>query len=131
MRSRTQLATTQKKKGKRANEDVKSRAMASPALKIAAAAAVSAAGAAVVTSKVGNDEGTQRSIEFWKNIFPIYIQYRYVQLLHRDLGVIAEDDADRRYKELHERYSEPIRDLTYRMRGFYLKQAQLMSTQAR
>lgn len=129
MRSRTQLATTQKKKGKRANEDVKSRAMASPALKIAAA--VSAAGAAVVTSKVGNDEGTQRSIEFWKNIFPIYIQYRYVQLLHRDLGVIAEDDADRRYKELHERYSEPIRDLTYRMRGFYLKQAQLMSTQAR
>jgi hypothetical protein len=32
-----------------------------------------------------------------------------------------------RYEELHDRYSGHVRDLTYRMRGFYLKNAQYLS----
>ncbi len=40
-----------------------------------------------------------------------------------------DDVADKKFDELHERYSERVKDITFTMRGFYLKQAQLLSTQ--
>ena len=59
---------------------------------------------------------------------PVYAHYRGVQFVN-DLGLISDARADTLYNELHGLYSNHIRDLTYRMRGFYLKNAQLMSTQ--
>ena len=75
------------------------------------------------------DEGTRRSMTFWYNITPIYLQYRFVQFLSKDTGMIIDAAANQKYEILHRRHTEFVRDLVYRMRGFYLKQAQLMSTQ--
>lgn len=76
-----------------------------------------------------HDEGTRRSVKFWSNIFPIYLHYRFYQLLSRDLGIMSMQSADDKYFELNDKYTDKVRDITFEMRGFYLKQAQLMSTQ--
>lgn len=76
-----------------------------------------------------NDEGSKRSMQFWYNVGPVFAHYRGIQWLNRDLKIMDDATADRLYEEAHEKYSDFTRDLTYRMRGFYLKQAQLMSIQ--
>ena len=53
--------------------------------------------------------------------------FRWVQAQH-DLRALWDGEALQRYEALHDRYSLCVRDLTYEMRGFYLKNAQLMST---
>jgi len=75
------------------------------------------------------DEGTKRSMTFWGNIFPAYLHYRTYQLLDRDLGIISSEYADEQYEKLHEKYSDKVKHIVYSMRGFYLKNAQTMSTQ--
>ena len=81
------------------------------------------------TYRINTDEGSHRSFQFWKQVFPIFMHYRYYQLLNRDLKIMSDEEADKKFNELHEKYSDRVRDITYTMRGFYLKQAQLMSTQ--
>jgi hypothetical protein len=68
------------------------------------------------------DDGTKRSIKFWFYAFPIYAHYRTIQLLNRDLNLISNDLADKYYNELHEKYSLTAKQITYELRGFYLKQ---------
>ncbi len=75
------------------------------------------------------DEGTKRSLQFWSKVFPIYGHYRAYQLLNRDLKIMSDEVADKKYDELHDKYTEKVKDIVYTMRGFYLKNAQLMSTQ--
>ena len=44
-------------------------------------------------------------------------------------GLTLDDDAaNAAYEALHDKYALPVRDLVYSMRGFYLKNAQLLST---
>lgn len=74
-------------------------------------------------------EGLQRSLTFWYNIFPLYIHYRFYQLLNRDMQIISDEYADKKYDELHEKYADHVKNIVYTMRGFYLKNAQMMSTQ--
>jgi len=78
---------------------------------------------------VYNDDGYKRSAKFWVNVFPMYLNYRLIQLLNRDLGLIKDKYAMDMYEKLHLRYTDRVKDLTYEMKGFYLKQAQLMSMQ--
>jgi hypothetical protein len=40
---------------------------------------------------------------------------------------IDDGEAGIRYNDLHNRYTNDIKHLTYKFRGFYLKSAQLMS----
>lgn len=75
------------------------------------------------------EEGIKRSLQFWSGIFPIYVKYRTVQLLQRDLDWISKVEAEKMYNDLHEKHAGDVKDLTYKLRGFYLKQAQIMSTQ--
>lgn len=87
-----------------------------------------------VTTSIGSyvayqDEGTRRSVIFWQNIFPIYAHYRYIQFLNRDLGIMSDLHANETFEKIHEKYTDKVKDIVYSMRGFYLKQAQLMSTQ--
>jgi aarF domain-containing kinase len=96
-------------------------------LKLTGVALGGAAGFAAY--KINTDEGANRSWQFWKQVFPIFAHYRYYQLLNRDLGIMSDAEADKHFNELHDKYSNRIRDITYTMRGFYLKQAQLLSTQ--
>lgn len=77
----------------------------------------------------GTSEGTKRSMQFWANAFPVYLTYRTVQLLNRDLQIMSDDFAMQQYDVLHEFYTDKVKDLVYRMRGFYLKNAQILSTQ--
>jgi hypothetical protein len=58
---------------------------------------------------------------FWYNIVPIYARYRFVQFLNEDLKYINDDEAMRRYDAIHDKYTDFVRDITYKMRGFYLK----------
>jgi aarF domain-containing kinase len=97
-------------------------------LKTAAVLGLGGAGVAGTTYALG-DEGTKRSMVFWANIFPVYAHYRVYQLLDRDLGIISSDYADAQYEKLHEKYTDKIKEITYNMRGFYLKNAQVLSTQ--
>ena len=62
------------------------------------------------------DEGTARSVQFWKHILPVYAHYRVVQLLNRDIGVLSDEAAAPIYESLHEKYADEIRDLCYKMR---------------
>ena len=93
--------------------------------------AVAIAGSAAVCGSVliSQDEGSRRAATFWLRMAPVYVNYRFVQFLNRDLGVIDNDIAWPWYDRLHESYAGDIEELVWSMRGFYLKQAQLFSTQ--
>lgn len=58
----------------------------------------------------------------------MYVRYRTVQFLKRDLGLISKEYGESLYTEIHNRYSHVVRDLHYSLRGYYLKNAQLLST---
>lgn len=82
--------------------------------------------------------GTARSLTFWYHCLPVYAQYRAVQFRNRDarrMGVpswtglpLDDDAADAAYNALHDAHAGNVRDLVLRMRGFYFKNAQLLST---
>ena len=74
------------------------------------------------------DEGVGRSQTFWARAFPIFLRYRWVQFLSRDMGYITDEDATARYEALHEICSPKVQQLCTEMRGFYLKNAQMMAT---
>ena len=50
-------------------------------------------------------------------------------MLDRDTHLIPEDYADKKFLELHDTYTDDVKDIAYSLRGFYLKNAQYMSTQ--
>ncbi len=60
------------------------------------------------------DEGTRRSFLFWKDAFPIYVHYRYVQWKVKG---ISEEEADAEYNKLHDRYAPEVEALTLRLKG--------------
>ena len=76
------------------------------------------------------NEGVNRSVRFWKDAFPIYLQYRFVEeklKLRARLFGENEEYADSTWNELHDRFAPDVEHLVLDLRGFYLKQAQLMS----
>lgn len=85
-------------------------------------AALTLSGLGIASVKVSNDEGARRSVEFWQGVFPIYLHYRTYQLLSRDLNIMSKERADKEFDLLHEKYTEKIRSIVFKMRGFYLKQ---------
>jgi aarF domain-containing kinase len=42
---------------------------------------------------------------------------------------MSDEKADKIYNDLHDKYTDRVKELTYELRGFYLKNAQLMSVQ--
>jgi aarF domain-containing kinase len=74
---------------------------------------------------VSRDDGLARSNKFWRNALPIFLHYRWVQW-QMEGKPAAESDAA--FDVLHKRYAPVAEDLTYDMKGFYLKNAQFMST---
>lgn len=83
------------------------------------------AGAFVVA--VNLDDGINRSVIFWSRAGPIYLHYRYTQLIS-DYGFLTEEESNERFNWLHSYYSPIVEHNTLKLRGFYLKQAQLLST---
>eukprot|EP00754_Rhynchopus_humris_P008404 Rhum_TRINITY_DN13747_c0_g1::Rhum_TRINITY_DN13747_c0_g1_i1::g.63669::m.63669/K08869/ADCK, ABC1; aarF domain-containing kinase len=74
------------------------------------------------------DEGVGRAQTFWSRGVPVYLRYRWVQFLHKDVSLIDDAEAARRYEALHEKLAPKMKQLVCEMRGFYLKNAQMMAT---
>jgi len=110
-------------------------AIARGLLKVGGAATVTAGAAGLGAWTLG-DEGTQRSARFWYNALPVYVHYRSVEFRNKELRTwgapsfltLDDDEASERYEHLHDTYTDGVRDLVWDMRGFYLKNAQFLST---
>jgi aarF domain-containing kinase len=72
------------------------------------------------------DPGTRRSFKFWSGVMPVYFEYRWMQWKMRGEAAAV---ADPQWEALHEKHAPHIEALTLELKGFYLKNAQLMSTQ--
>ena len=71
------------------------------------------------------DEGTRRSVVFWGVAFPAYVHYRWVDYWTKGK---SENERDRAFNRLHDIYAPITEEIVLRLRGFYLKNAQFMST---
>jgi aarF domain-containing kinase len=94
------------------------------ALKLVSAGAVALGG--VGAAVASTDEGTRRSVAFWRVAGPAYAHYRFTQWR---LKGVPDDVADREWERLHEIYAPRVRDAVLQLKGFFLKSAQIMSTQ--
>jgi aarF domain-containing kinase len=74
---------------------------------------------------VYKDEGMRRSAIFWGNVLPIYSHYRYTEW---SLQGLDPHTQQQRYQYLHDKYAHKVESLTLRLKGFYTKAAQLIST---
>eukprot|EP00808_Paulinella_micropora_P022499 g53492.t1 len=74
------------------------------------------------------DEGFYRTLRFWTLVGPIYAQYLFVQFRNETLKTLSDEDAAVEYERLHDRHAGRIEKRCYELRGFFMKQAQLMST---
>jgi len=97
-----------------------------------AGTAIAASAAAIL------DEGFRRCAEFWIIVLPIYCHYLYVDKVSHpkrsgnsdSMSINAAADVaarDAAFERLHSRYSPVVEHATLRLRGFYLKAAQMMS----
>ena len=79
------------------------------------------------------DEGTRRSTQFWREVFPIYVSYRFNQWRIENvaartlLGELSPAEQKESWEALHNKYAPEAKRITLELRGFYLKNAQLMS----
>jgi len=84
--------------------------------------AAASTGAAV---QYATDEGTRRSVKFWGVAFPIFLHYRFTQWQMKDQSPAVAHAA---FNLLHDKYAPVAEKVTLEMRGFHLKNAQLVST---
>lgn len=68
--------------------------------------------------------GMARMLTFWKTAGPIYMHYQSTRKQTRDL---PDDEMEAAYQKLHEKYAPEVRDLFAKLRGFFIKLAQLGS----
>lgn len=82
----------------------------------------------VVAGGVGGlayqDLGFRRSLQFWYYAMPMYIHYRLVE---RQVQESPEWECAVEFNALHDRYARRAFDSLLKLRGFYVKVAQLAS----
>jgi len=78
-----------------------------------------------ITYRMATDEGSRRSAEFWSTAFPIYVHYRWVEWWTKNE---KPEVSDAEFERLHDKYAPVAEALTLKMKGFYLKNAQTVST---
>uniref|UniRef100_A0A6B2L244 Protein kinase domain-containing protein n=1 Tax=Arcella intermedia TaxID=1963864 RepID=A0A6B2L244_9EUKA len=71
------------------------------------------------------DEGLRRSATFWVRVVPMYAHYKVVEWQTKGR---PDQEIEEAFGVLHRRYSPEVERLTLKLRGFYLKQAQMMGT---
>lgn len=71
-----------------------------------------------------NDEGLKRGLQFNRDVLPIALHYKAVELYGRGTphGVSSQE-----FSRLHARYAPRALDIVLRQRGFYVKTAQFLS----
>jgi aarF domain-containing kinase len=76
-----------------------------------------------------HDDSVNRSVRFYSIAFPAYVHYELTDRFLRWKGISeGSEEWNTSFQNLHLRYSPIMRDNVLRMRGFFLKAAQLMST---
>jgi aarF domain-containing kinase len=78
-----------------------------------------------VTGLYNLDEGSRRQIIFWKGALPIFVHYRWTE---RQVSGLSEYEQSLAFNVLHDLYATEVHDLTLSLQGFFLKNAQLVST---
>jgi len=71
------------------------------------------------------DEGTRRSLTFWRIAGPAYLHYRWVEYRTKDA---PPEVSEKEFNRLHNMYAPIVEKKVLELRGFYLKTAQLFST---
>lgn len=71
-----------------------------------------------------NDDSLTRALRFYSIAVPAYVHYEIADRMSRKE---SEDTRRKIFDQLHNTYSPIMRDNVLRMRGFFLKAAQLMS----
>jgi aarF domain-containing kinase len=84
--------------------------------------------AAGTTYMYQTDEGFRRTLIFWYNAMPPFIEYKVTEAKMK-LFKWDDETSTREFNILHEKWSPVTEELCLRMKGYYLKNAQLMSTQ--
>eukprot|EP00040_Diaphanoeca_grandis_P006761 m.38561 g.38561 ORF g.38561 m.38561 type:complete len:570 (-) comp17941_c1_seq1:118-1827(-) len=90
---------------------------------VAGAAIVAVGGTSIFTTRQSNP-GFDRACTFWTQVFPIYMEYRVVQLRYKNIDEVkyrASLDA------LHERYADEALAIVLSLRGLFIKVGQLAS----
>lgn len=84
-----------------------------------------AAAIAIPSGYIAYDDSFNRAARFYSIAFPAYLHYEIMDRLKK-----SANDKQRQeiFSKLHAKYSPIMRDNVLRMRGFFLKAAQLMST---
>ena len=70
------------------------------------------------------DDSINRTIRFYSVAVPAYLHYELMDRVHSKSDISTREQV---FNKLHDRYSPIMRDNVLRMRGFFLKAAQLMS----
>lgn len=70
------------------------------------------------------NESVNRSLRFYSVAIPAYLHYEFADRLNKKADEITRNKI---FNQLHDIYSPIMRDQVLRMRGFFLKAAQLMS----
>jgi aarF domain-containing kinase len=85
----------------------------------------------LISSGLPNDENSdwimavRRSYKFYSNALPAFVEYKYC-----DITTTMESDRAIKFSVLHKKYSPVFEKLALDLGGYYLKAAQLMSTQS-
>eukprot|EP00906_Rhabdomonas_costata_P013433 RCo019298 len=72
-----------------------------------------------------HDEGIHRAVLFWSQVGPIYLHYKFTDW---NLRLRPEEERDVAFNKLHDRYAPIAQRLVLRLRGFFIKIAQIAST---
>lgn len=86
--------------------------------------ALTAGGGGVYAYK---DEGLRRSIVFWGQAFPIFVHYKFVEWRLKNS---PQEERNARFEQLHNKYAPTVYNLTLKLRGFFLKCAQIVSVRS-
>mmetsp|Transcript_38280 Transcript_38280/g.151448 ORF Transcript_38280/g.151448 Transcript_38280/m.151448 type:complete len:594 (-) Transcript_38280:754-2535(-) len=68
-----------------------------------------------------------RSVDFWTRVIPIYVAYKYTQVV---APLMNDATQDRMWKKRHEWGAEAVYRLCVELRGFYLKDGQFIGSRA-
>jgi len=94
----------------------------------------------VVTTRENQDSGglttrqrVARALEFYKDAIPVLVAYLYldkrIEFERNVLGrIVSEEDVEQRYNKLHDWGSVRICEAITRLKGFYVKTGQIIST---
>jgi aarF domain-containing kinase len=69
--------------------------------------------------------GLKRNVQFWGRAFPMYLHYRVTEELVKGK---TDQEVERAYALLHDRYAQPAVALCLDMGGYFFKAAQIVST---